>query len=119
MLQIEHGDPLHRLQAGDAIFAGALQTLGQQRDAHFAAQGQEPANELVPLDAFDGQRKIQIGVGGGRQGAQVLFLRLGAMVAIFGRMEWGRLPRRAELFVFDPLGRQGIFDQTLAGLIDL
>jgi len=41
------------------VFAGALQTLAEQRDTHPTAQAQELANKLVVLDAFGRQGKKQ------------------------------------------------------------
>src|SRR5208282_1072183 len=107
-----------RLQTDDAVFAGALQALGQQLDTHPAAQSQQPANELMALDAFGGQDQIQVGTDCRPQGAQVLFLRLGRAMAM-PRMVWLGLVWRTELLIADTLGRQWIFCQALAPLINL
>ena len=62
---------------------------------------QEPADELVALDALGRQGKIQVGIDRGGQGAQVFFLRFGGLLAIAGAVAWWRrLARRAELSDF-------------------
>jgi hypothetical protein len=61
--------------------------------------------ELVSLEAFGLERKIQVSVDRLGQGTQVLLLRVGGIFAILRVVERGRLPLGAELTVFDAIGR--------------
>ena len=115
----EPGDALERFHLDHAIAPRPAEGLDEHGRRHLAAEGEQLAQEAMPLDAGRLEGEVHIGRHLRAQGTQPLFLVLGTVAAMLGQIARRRLALGAEMGVLDPVGRQRILGHAGPPAIDL
>ena len=83
---------MQRFHLHHAIAPGPREGLDEHARRHLAAEGEQFAQEAMPLDARRLEGEIHVGRHLGAQAAQPLFLVLGTVLAMLGQVRGGGCP---------------------------